>query len=91
MKVSYYELHNEVVIIKEFSMKTRFDSILIIVDKLIKYMMFISFKETVTASILSYTILRELISNHELLKNLLLTETSCSQASSEKCLQQNSE
>ncbi len=34
-------------------------------------MMFISFKETATASVLMYTILQELISNHELLKEFI--------------------
>jgi len=42
-----------------------------IVNRLIKYTMFISFKETVTASVLIYIILQELISNHELLKKFI--------------------
>jgi hypothetical protein len=50
----------------------KFDSILTIVNRLIKYTMFISFKKTVTASVLAYTILRELISNHELLKEFII-------------------
>jgi hypothetical protein len=53
--------------------------------------MFISFKETATASVLMYTILQELISNYKLLKSLSSTETSCSQVSFEKCSQQSSE
>ena len=36
-----------------------------------KYIMFISFKETVTASVLIYIILQELISNYKLLNTLL--------------------
>jgi len=43
-----------------------------IVNKLIKYTMFISFKETATASVLTYIILQELISNHEILKKFII-------------------
>ncbi len=39
-----------------------------------KYIMFISFKETVTASILIYIILWELISNHRLLKKFIINK-----------------
>ena len=56
---------------KNLTWKVRFDSILIIVNRLMKYMMFILFKETVTASILTYIILQELISNHRLLKKFI--------------------
>jgi len=56
---------------KNLTWKVRFDSILIIVNRLMKYMMFISFKETVTASILTYIILQELISNHRLSKKFI--------------------
>ena len=49
----------------------KFDSILTIVDRLTKYTMFISFKETATASVLTYTILQELVSNHELSKEFI--------------------
>jgi transposase InsO family protein len=49
----------------------KFDSILTIVDRLTKYTMFISFKETTTASVLMYTILQELINNHELSKEFI--------------------
>ncbi len=49
----------------------KFNSILTIVDRLIKYIMFISFKETTTASVLTYTILQELVSNHELSKEFI--------------------
>ncbi len=52
--------------------EVRFDSILIIVNRLMKYMMFISFRETVTASVLMYIILWELISNHELSKKFII-------------------
>ncbi len=50
----------------------KFDSILTIVDRLIKYIMFISFKKTVTASVLTYIILWELINNHRLLKKFII-------------------
>jgi len=56
---------------KDSAWEVRFDSILIIVNRLMKYMMFISFRETVTASVLMYIILQELISNHELLKKFI--------------------
>jgi len=36
--------------------------------------MFISFKETATASVLTYTILQELISNHKLLKEFIINK-----------------
>jgi len=56
---------------KNSAWRIQFDSILMIVNKLIKYTMFISFKETATASILMYIILWELTSNHELLKEFI--------------------
>ncbi len=37
-----------------------------------KYIMFISFRETATALVLIYIILWELISNHELLKKFII-------------------
>ena len=49
-----------------------FNNILIIVDWLTKYIMFIFFKETATASILTHIILQELISNHKLLKEFII-------------------
>jgi len=49
----------------------KFNSILTIVDRLTKYTMFISFKETATAPVLTYTILQELVSNHELSKEFI--------------------
>jgi transposase InsO family protein len=49
----------------------KFNSILTIVDRLTKYTMFISFKETTTASVLMYTILQELINNHGLSKEFI--------------------
>ena len=56
---------------KNSAWEVRFNSILIIVNRLTKYMMFISFRETVTASVLMYIILWELINNHELLKKFI--------------------
>jgi len=49
----------------------KFNSILTIVDRLIKYTMFISFKKTATASVLTYIILQELINNHRLSKKFI--------------------
>jgi len=43
--------------LKNSAWEVQFDNILMIVNKLIKYTMFISFKETVTASVLIYIIL----------------------------------
>jgi len=56
---------------KDSAWGVKFDSILTIVDRLTKYTMFISFKETATASVLMYTILQELINNHELSKEFI--------------------
>jgi len=50
----------------------KFNSILTIVDRLIKYTMFISFRETTTASVLMYTILQKLINNHRLSKEFII-------------------
>jgi len=50
----------------------KFNSILTIVDRLIKYIMFISFKKITTASVLMYIILQELINNHELSKKFII-------------------
>jgi len=50
----------------------KFDSILTIVDRLTKYTMFIPFKETATAPVLTYTILQELVSNHGLPKEFII-------------------
>ena len=49
----------------------RFNSILMIVDQLMKYMMFIPFRESATAPVLVYTILQELVSNHRLSKKFI--------------------
>jgi len=57
---------------KDSAWGVRFNSILIIVNRLIKYMMFISFRETATASVLMYIILQELISNHRLSKKFII-------------------
>jgi len=50
----------------------KFNSILTIVNRLTKYIMFISFKETATASVLTYTILQELVNNHRLSKEFII-------------------
>ncbi len=56
---------------KDLTWGVKFDSILTIVDRLIKYTMFISFKKTTTASVLMYIILQELINNHRLSKKFI--------------------
>jgi len=57
---------------KDLAWEVKFDSILTIVDRLIKYTMFISFKKTVTASVLTYIILQKLINNHRLSKEFII-------------------
>ena len=49
----------------------RFNSILMIVNWLTKYMMFILFRESATASVLMYIILQKLVSNHRLSKKFI--------------------
>ncbi len=56
---------------KDPAWEVKFDSILTIVDRLTKYTMFIPFRETATAPVLAYTILRELVSNHGLPKEFI--------------------
>jgi len=58
--------------LKDSAWEVQFDNILMIVNKLTKYIMFISFKETVTASILTYIILQKLINSYELLKKFII-------------------
>ena len=57
--------------LKDPAWGVRFDSILMIVNWLMKYMMFISFRESATAPVLMYTILQELVSNHGLSKKFI--------------------
>jgi len=57
---------------KDPAWEVKFDSILTIVDRLTKYTMFILFKKTTTASVLMYTILQELVSNHGLPKKFII-------------------
>ncbi len=57
---------------KDLAWEVKFDSILTIVNWLTKYTMFIPFRETATAPVLTYTILRELVSNHELSKEFII-------------------
>ncbi len=56
---------------KNSAWRVKFNSILTIVDRLIKYIMFISFKKTTTASVLMYIILQELINKHRLSKKFI--------------------
>ncbi len=60
--------------LKNLTWEVKFDSILTIVDRLIKYTMFILFKKTATASVLTYIILQELINNHELSKKFIINK-----------------
>jgi len=57
--------------LKDSAWRVKFNSILTIVDRLIKYTMFISFKKTATASVLMYIILQELVNNHGLSKEFI--------------------
>ena len=57
--------------LKDSAWEVRFDSILMIVNWLTKYMMFIPFRKSATASVLTYIILQELISNHGLSKKFI--------------------
>ncbi len=57
--------------LKDLTWGVKFNSILTIVDRLTKYTMFIPFKETATAPVLTYTILQELVSNHGLSKKFI--------------------
>ena len=56
---------------KDSAWGVRFNSILMIVNWLMKYMMFIPFRESATAPVLVYTILQELVSNHGLSKKFI--------------------
>ena len=51
---------------KEFIIRTKFDSILIIVHRLTKWGIFISYKEVSTAENLVYTFLRRIAAEHGL-------------------------
>ncbi len=57
---------------KNLAWGVKFDSILTIVNRLIKYTMFISFKKTTMTSVLTYIILQELINNHRLSKKFII-------------------
>ena len=57
--------------LKDPAWGVRFDSILMIVNWLMKYMMFIPFRKSATASVLMYIILQKLVSNHRLSKKFI--------------------
>ena len=57
--------------LKDSAWEVRFDSILMIVDWLTKYTMFILFRKSATASVLMYIILQKLVSNHGLSKKFI--------------------
>ena len=56
---------------KDSAWGVRFNSILMIVNWLMKYMMFIPFRKSATASVLMYIILQKLVSNHGLSKKFI--------------------
>ena len=56
---------------KERVTETIYDSILIIVDQLIKYNYFLSYKKTSIAKDLIYTFFKTIIANHELLNEII--------------------
>ncbi len=63
-------------IVKLFKSKKRvieimYDSILIITDRLIKYKYFLSYKKATFAENLTYTFLRTIVTNHELLDEII--------------------
>ena len=60
--------------LKDSAWGVRFDSILMIVDQLTKYTMFIPFRESATAPVLVYIILQELVSNHGLSKKFIMNQ-----------------
>jgi len=51
---------------KEKVIKTMYDSILMITDKLIKYEYFLSYKKATFAKDLIYTFLKTIVANHDL-------------------------
>ena len=55
---------------KNLTTNMYYDSILVIVDRLIKYLHIISFKETFTTKQLNFIVLDQLIKYHEILKNV---------------------
>jgi len=57
---------------KERVMKTTYDSILMITDKLIKYEYFLSYKKATFTKDLTYTFLRMIVANHELSDEIIL-------------------
>ena len=59
---------------KNSAWNVTFNNILMIIDWLTKYIMFMFFKKTTTTSILTYIILQELISNHRLLKEFIINK-----------------
>ena len=57
---------------KKRVIKTTYDSILIITDRLIKYKYFLSYKKATFAEDLTYTFLRMIVANHELSDEIIL-------------------
>ncbi len=59
---------------KERVMKTTYNFILMITNKLIKYEYFLSYKKATFAEDLAYTFLRMIIANHELSDEIILNK-----------------
>ena len=64
----------KLLLLKNSAWSVMFNSILMIVDWLTKYIMFIFFKKMMTASVLTYIILWELISNHRLSRKFIINK-----------------
>jgi hypothetical protein len=58
-------------LLKEALTGVTYDSILIVTDRLIKYAHFISYKEGSTAEELAYTFNRNIITNYEILEEII--------------------
>ncbi len=59
---------------KEKVMRTTYDSILMITDRLIKYKYFLSYKKVTFTEDLTYTFLRMIVANHELSNEIVLNK-----------------
>ena len=55
-------------------MRTTYNFILMITDKLIKYEYFLSYKKVTFAEDLTYTFLRMIVANHELSDEIILNK-----------------
>ena len=62
----------KLLLLKELMINMVFDLIIIAVDKLIKDIIFILFKEAATADELAYIFLRDILAEHALLNKLII-------------------